>query len=190
MAINYSYPTASPSLGDLITFSKILEEDGMITKTTTISDLLQLGTGEIGPQGPAGPAGPFGSPNYLEFSAKLDQSDATPPEVYGSYIDEISIGNSIEDPLYRGYISTRISTGVYRVGFEWVIGSASEITAGKLELTMAGGPINVIAESTYSSVGFVAGYRFTIEVRDNDNVLSDDVLGSLYLADIRFRLFN
>ena len=60
MAINNSYPIATPAIGDILIGSKNLGEDGMITKSFTVGDILSLGNGEVGPQGPAGPTGPIG----------------------------------------------------------------------------------------------------------------------------------
>lgn len=136
--------------------------------------------------------GANGSPNYLEFSAKLEQTDIAPPEIIGTYIDEISIGTSQANPLYRGFLSSRVITGTYRVGFEWIKLSPSAIPVGKLEITMTGGNITVVQEEAYSTVspGTTAGCRFLIEVRDSDGILSDDALGILFVAGVRFRLFT
>jgi hypothetical protein len=60
MAINNSYPVATPAIGDILIGSKNLGEDGMITKSFTVGDILSLGDGEVGPQGPTGPTGPTG----------------------------------------------------------------------------------------------------------------------------------
>ena len=60
MAINNSYPIANPAIGDILIGSKNLGEDGMITKSFTIGDILSLGSGEVGPTGPQGPVGPIG----------------------------------------------------------------------------------------------------------------------------------
>lgn len=60
MAINNSYPIATPATGDILIGSKNLGEDGMITKSFTVGDILALGDGEVGPQGPPGPQGQQG----------------------------------------------------------------------------------------------------------------------------------
>ncbi len=57
MAINSSYPIADPAIGDIIIGSKNLGENGIITKSFTIANILALGNGEQGPPGPTGPRG-------------------------------------------------------------------------------------------------------------------------------------
>lgn len=61
MAINYSYPIGNPAAGDTLIGSKNMGEEGMITKSFTIGDILALGNGATGPQGPVGPQGPPGT---------------------------------------------------------------------------------------------------------------------------------
>jgi hypothetical protein len=139
--------------------------------------------GEQGEQGPAGSA------NYLEFSVNLEQTDTFAPEVVRTYIDQISIGSSLADPLYRGFLASRVGIGTYRVGFEWIKLSSSAIPTGALEITMTGGNITVVQEEIYSTLGTTAGYRFLVEVRDSAGDLSDDALGILFVSGLRFRLF-
>lgn len=67
MAIIYSYPHATPAVGDMVLGTKFTENGGISTNSFYISDIVtivseEVNSGVVGPQGPAGLGGPVGPP--------------------------------------------------------------------------------------------------------------------------------
>ena len=70
MAIIYSYPHATPAVGDMVLGTKFTENGGISTNSFYISDIVtivseEVNSGVVGPQGPAGLGGPVGPPGPL-----------------------------------------------------------------------------------------------------------------------------
>lgn len=123
---------------------------------------------------------------YKECSFKLSQSGTNAPAKYNSFIDQISVGSSPSDPLFRTTYFDYVSPGVYEIGWIWLTGSASQISAPKLDFSVSSGRIEVTAETNFST-GPYSGYKFTIGVRDSSGALANNALG---FVNAYFRLFN
>ena len=123
---------------------------------------------------------------YKECSFKLSQSGTNAPAKYNSFIDQISVGSSPSDPLFRTTYFNYVSPGVYEIGWIWLTGSASQISAPKLDFSVSSGRIEVTAETNFST-GPYSGYKFTIGVRDSSGALANNALG---FVNAYFRLFN
>jgi hypothetical protein len=116
MAINNSYPIADPAIGDLLIGSKNRGEDGMITKSFTIGDILSLGNGEVGPEGPQGPVGPPGLVWREAWSEDNEYSPGDAVEYEGSsYICLEDIFVSVlpppDDPTNWDLLAAKGDTG-------------------------------------------------------------------------------
>jgi hypothetical protein len=99
MAINNSYPIANPAIGDILIGSKNLGEDGMITKSFTVGDILSLGNGEVGPTGPQGPIGPAGLVWLGEWVPDSTYFPGDAVSIEGSsYICTVEVDGSNEFP--------------------------------------------------------------------------------------------
>lgn len=123
---------------------------------------------------------------YKECAFKLSQSGINAPTGYNYFINEISVGSSPADPLFRTTYFNYVSPGVYEIGWIWLTGSASQISAPKLDFSVSSGRINVAAETNFAQGPF-SGYKFTINVRNVAGGLVDDALG---FVNAYFRLFN
>lgn len=139
-----------------------------------------------GVQGPTGAQGAAGVLLYKECAFKLSQSGTNEPTAYNGFIDQISIGSSPSDPLFRTTYFNYVSPGVYEIGWIWLTGSASQISAPKLDFSVSSGRIEVTAETNFSQGSF-SGYKFTIGVRNSSGALADNALG---FVNAYFRLFN
>lgn len=123
---------------------------------------------------------------YKECSFKLSQSGTNAPAAYNGFIDQISVGSSPSDPLFRTTYFDYVSPGVYEIGWIWLTGSASQISAPKLDFSVSSGRIEVTAETNFT-IGPYSGYKFTIGVRDSSGALANNALG---FVNAYFRLFN
>lgn len=141
--------------------------------------------GLAGATGAQGPAGTVVS-EYKECSFKLSQSGTNAPTAYNNFIDQISVGSSPVDPLFRTINFGYVSPGVYEIGWIWLTGSASQISAPKLDFSVSSGRIEVTAETNFTQGPF-SGYKFTIGVRNSSGVLANNALG---FVNAYFRLFN
>jgi hypothetical protein len=142
--------------------------------------------GPTGAQGPTGPQGPSGGAPYKECAFKLSQSGTNAPSAYNYFINQISVGSSPSDPLYRTTYFNYVSPGVYEIGWAWLTGSASQISTPKLDFSVSSGRIEVTAETNFT-IGPYSGYKFTIGVRDSSGALANNALG---FVNAYFRLFN
>ena len=123
---------------------------------------------------------------YKECAFKLSQSGTNAPTAYNGFIDQISVGSSPSDPLFRTTYFNYVSPGVYEIGWIWLTGSASQISAPKLDFSVSSGRIEVTAETNFT-IGPYSGYKFTIGVRDSSGALANNALG---FVNAYFRLFN
>ena len=118
MAILYSYPQASPDVTDLLLGSKFIEGEGLIAKSFSIGEIVQLvqdeyvtfesltTTGQIGPATLS--AGVLNIPDYsapyYSYYARLTQSGGIAPSV-----------TQLHNGSPYTFTASRISAGVYDI---------------------------------------------------------------------------